>query len=83
MISNREGIIALSSVAIAVIIVLSASGPLVASMQAHALPQPIPYCRLHPFAPGCHPPGPYCRLHPFAPGCCRPGMYCIQAHNRR
>jgi hypothetical protein len=80
MVSNKDRTMALSTVAIAAIIVLSAPGPLVSSMQAHAKPSPVPYCRIHPFAPVCHPrpvPVPYCRSHPFAPVCHhRPVPYC-------
>jgi hypothetical protein len=72
MVSNRERTKALSNVAIAAIIVLSTSGPLLAGIQAHARPVPVPYCRNHPFATVCHVrpvPVPYCRNHPFATVC--------------
>jgi hypothetical protein len=74
MVSNKERTKALGNVAIAAIIVLSASGPLLAGIQAHARQVPVPYCRNHPFATVCHVrpvhlPVPYCRIHPFATVC--------------
>ena len=70
MVSNKERTMPLRNVAIAAIIALSTSGPLLAGMQVHARPVPLPYCRIHPFAPVCHVrPVPYCRIHPFAPVC--------------
>ena len=79
MVSNKERTKTLTNVAIAAIIVLSTSGPLLAGIQAHARPGPVHYCRIHPFAPVCHVrpgPVPYCRIHPFAPVCHPPVSYC-------
>ena len=69
MVLKKERTKTLTNVAIAAIIVLSTSGPLLAGIQAHARPGPVPYCRIHPFAPGCHIPNNICRFHPGAPGC--------------
>lgn len=70
MISNKQTTY-LSTIAIAGIIVLFATGPLVSSMQTQAQPRPgkVTFCRVHPNVPACRGPGAFCRVHPNAPAC--------------
>ena len=71
MISTKNRITSLSTIAIAATIVLFATGPLVVSMPTHAQPRPgkVSFCRFHPNVPACRGPGSFCRVHPNAPAC--------------